>query len=147
MAEKALELDAEKVMVVDRWQGGQGKIEFFKIGQGGLESIPPLIYVSNVKFRRDFGEKISKRKMESAIIAVSSKKNLEIQKIEDALSSFFSVPVLSINEAVDDDDYDVAMQILPVSSNRIAITFRLIPGLVEVGPRIGISRLVWKLTK
>jgi rRNA maturation protein Rpf1 len=147
IAEKALELDVEKVMVVDRWKGGPGKMEFFEVRQGGLEGAPPIIYLRSVKFRRDFGEKMPKvRRIKSVAMAVSSKENFEVKKTENALSAFFVVPTLSFEEAVN-SKYDVVMQILTDSSNRITITFKLVPELAEVGPRIEISYLVWELTR
>jgi rRNA maturation protein Rpf1 len=134
-------------MVVDRWKGGPGKIEFFEVRQDGLESVPPIIYLCSVKFRRDFGEKMHKgRRIKSVAMAVSSKENFEIKKTEKALSAFFGVPTLSLEEAVN-SKYDIVMQILTDSSNRITITFRLAPEMVEVGPRIGIAHLVWELTQ
>lgn len=147
IAEKALELDIEKVMVVDRWKGGLGKMEFFEVEQDGLETAPPIIYLRSVKFRRDFGEKMPKgRRIKSVAMAVSPSENFEVRKTEKALSAFFGVPTLSLEEAVN-GKYDVVMQILTDSSNCVTITFRLVPELVEVGPRIGISYLVWELTR
>jgi len=147
IAEKALELDAEKVMVVDRWKGGPGKVEFFEVRQGGLEGVFPTIYLRSVKFRRDFGEKMLRgRRIRSVAMAVSPKENFEVKKTEKALSAFFGVPTLSLEEAVN-GKYDIVMQILTDSSNSIIITFRLVPELVEVGPRIEISYLVWELTR
>jgi len=147
IAEKALELGIEKAMVVDRWKGGPGKIEFFEVRQDGLEAVPPIIYLRNVKFRRDFGEKMLKgRRIKSIAIAVSPSESFEVKKIEKAFSVFFGISSLSLDEAVN-RKYDAVMQILADSSNCIAITFRLVPELVEVGPRIGISHLVWELTR
>jgi len=147
IAEKELELNAEKVMVVDRWKGGPGKVEFFEVRQGGLEGVFPTIYLRSVKFRRDFGEKMLRgRRIRSVAMAVSPKENFEVKKTEKALSAFFGVPTLSLEEAVN-GKYDIVMQILTDSSNSIIITFRLVPELVEVGPRIEISYLVWELTR
>jgi rRNA maturation protein Rpf1 len=147
IAEKALELGVEKVMIVDRWKGEPGKMEFFELRQGDLESTPPIIHLCGIKFRRDFGEKMPKeRRIKSVAMAVSSKENFEVKKTEKALSAFFGVPTLSLEEAVN-GKYDIVMQILTYSSNCITITFRLVPELAEVGPRIGISYLVWELTR
>lgn len=144
--EKALEFNAEKVMVVDRWEGGLGKIEFFDAEHGSLDGVPPTIYVGNAKFRRDFGEQIVKRRIKSVAIETSLKENFEVEKLENFLSGFFDVPAISFEEVVD-GKYDAVMQILKDSSNRVTITFRLIPEMVEVGPRIWISHLVWELAR
>jgi hypothetical protein len=110
-----------------------------------LEWVPPIIYLCNAKFRRDFGEKIPlDRRVKSVAMVVSSSKNSEVKKTENALSAFFGVPTLSLEEAVN-GKYDIVMKILTDSSNSITIMFMLVPKLAEFGPRIGISHLVWEL--
>jgi rRNA maturation protein Rpf1 len=142
-AEKALEFGIEKVTVVDRWKGGPGKIGFFEVKQDGLKGVPPIIYLRSVKFRRDFGEKILGKRIKSVATAVSPLENFEIKKTANALSAFFGASTLSFKEAVN-GKCDIVMQILMDSSNRIAITFKLVPELVEIGPRMIISHLVWE---
>jgi hypothetical protein len=44
-------------------------------------------------------------RIKSVAIATSSKENFEAKKIENVLSGFFSVPVLSSDEAVNDMNY------------------------------------------
>ena len=145
VAGKALELDAEKVMIIERWKGGMGKIRFFGIGEKGLDNVPPLIHISSVKLRRDSGENEKKRKkMKSLAVASSLKAPLKVKRLENALSRFFSIPILLFNE-VTKEKCDIAMQILTDQSNKVIITFKFVPGFVEAGPQIRVSRLVWKL--
>jgi len=147
VAEKALELDAEKVMIIERWKGDSGKIQFFRIGEKGLDAVPPLIHLRGITLRRDFGENmLRERRVKSMAITVSPKPLLEIEKFGNVLSEFFSIPILSFQEAVD-KKYDVAMQISTDPSNHIIVTFKLIPELVEVGPQIKISHLIWELIR
>jgi rRNA maturation protein Rpf1 len=147
VAEKALELDAEKVVIVDRWRGGTGKIQFFRISRRGLDVLPPLIYVKSVKLRRDFGENAARRRrIKSIAITASQRSSSEVKRLENVLSEFFGVPVLSLKE-IYNREFDAAMQVLADQSNCIIITFKLIPELVEVGPQIRISHLVWELNQ
>jgi len=112
VAEKALELDLKNVVLVDRWKGMLGKIQLFNSSRDVLEPVMSIICVKDVKFRRDFGEKMPKgRKTRSIAIAASTKKTLKIEKLEDVLSRFLSIPVLSLEEAVS-GSYDTTMQIL-----------------------------------
>lgn len=141
IAEKALEVGAEKVMVVDRWKGGSVRIKFFRISGKGLNVIPPLIYMKSIKLRRDFGEKVPKwRRVKSVAIMSPRKVPLEVKKVESTLSEIFGSRILSFDEIVN-RKYDAAMQISVDSSNYIVATFKLIPELVEIGPRIRISHL------
>jgi rRNA maturation protein Rpf1 len=143
--EKAAESDAGRVIIVERWVQGTAKIELFEVRQSSLVVVPPIIYVHNVKFRRDFGEWMHKeRRIESIAIASSSKENFEVKRLENAFSSFFEIPIISLEEAIS-SRHDAVMQASTDSSSRIIITFRLVPRSVEIGPQIGVSHLVWEL--
>jgi len=147
IAEKSMEFDAKKVVIIERWKRGLGKILFFNVEPHGLGGTPPIIYIYSVEFRRDFGEQMPKGwRIKSVAIAVSSKQNFEAEKLEKALSNFFTLPILSLEETVK-RKYDAAMQILTDSLKRITITFKRIPEMVEVGPQISVWRLIWKLEK
>jgi len=147
VAEKALELDAEKVIIISKWRGDSGKIELFRISEKGLDAVLPLIYVKDVKLRRDFEKNALRgRRLKSVAITASKTASLEVKKLENVLSKFFDVPVFSLKE-ICDREYDAAVQILTDQSNRIIVTFKLVPEFVEVGPQIGVSHLVWELTR
>ena len=143
-AEKALELGAEKVMIVKRWKKGLGKIRFFTISEKGLDAAPPLIYVGGLKLRRDLREKMPKGRITSLAIASSRNVPLEVRRMENVLSEFFNIPILSSDEAVN-RKCDAVIQISAERPNRIIITFMLLPKLVEIGPQIRISHLIWEL--
>ena len=143
--EKAVESNAGRVAVVERWVQGMAKIELFEVRQSDLVGVPPIIYVRNVKFRRNFGEKVHKeRRIKSIAIMSSSKENFEVKRLENVFSSFFEIPIISLEEAIN-SKHDAVMQTLTDSSNRTTITFRLVPEMVEIGPQIGVSHLVWEL--
>lgn len=147
VAEKALELDAEKAIIIGKWRGDSGKIEFFRISAKGLDVIPPLIYVKSVKLRRDFKEDMPRgRRIKSIAIEASKTPSLEVKRLENVLSEFFNIPVFSFKE-ICDREFDAAMQISADPSNRMIITFKLVPELVEIGPQIRVSHLVWELNR
>lgn len=147
VAEKALELDAEKVIIIGKWRGDLGKIRFFRIGEKGLNAIPPLICVKGVRLRRDFEEKVSReRKMKFVAIVASERTSSGVKRLESVLSGFFSIPVFSLKE-IYDRKIDAAMHISADALNRIVITFKLIPDLSEFGPQIRVSHLVWELNR
>ena len=144
VAEKALEVNAEKVLIVERWKGGPGKIQFFNVSEKGLRLIPPLIYLKRVKLQREFPEAKPKgRRIKSLALAVSRSLSVEVKKLEDALSKFFGIQIVSYEESV--KGYDALMQIMPEQQGFLAVTFKLIPEMVEIGPRIGISHLIWEV--
>ena len=143
IAEKALEFDADRVMIVDQWKGEPGKIGLFRAGPEGLTPVPPLIHVASVKLQRDFGAKFKLAR--SLIVTTPPEESHDVLKIADSLSSFLDVPRSSMDEAV--SKHQVSMRVMHVSSDalhRTRITFMLLPETIEVGPRITVSSLVWE---
>jgi len=131
-------------LIVERWKGGPGKIQFFNVSEKGLRLIPPLIYLKRVKLQREFPEAKPKgRRIKSLALEASQGLSVEVKKLEDALSKFFGIQVVSYEESV--KGYDALMQIMPEQQGFLAVTFKLIPEMVEIGPRIGISHLIWEV--
>jgi len=140
IAEKALELDTDRVMIVDQLKGEPGKIGLFQVGPEGLTPVPPLICVASVKLQREFGAKVKPAR--SLIITTTPGEACDVLKVADSLSSFLDVPRLSMDEAV--SKYPVSMHVSSSALHRIQVTFMLLPEVIEVGPRITVSSVVWE---
>jgi rRNA maturation protein Rpf1 len=140
---KALELGAKKVIIVDRWRGGPGKVEFYLL-EGKLQPMPPLIYLRSVKLRREFQAMPKGRRIKSTAIMTSTKSSQEVIRLEKALSAFFGIPIVSSENEC--RNYNAIMQITTNSAGEMVATFRLLPENVEIGPRMRISHLIWDLT-
>ncbi|MFP3984555.1 MAG: hypothetical protein ACLFU9_00835 [Candidatus Bathyarchaeia archaeon] len=145
VAEKALEQGAEKVIIADRWKGGLGKIQLLEIGETGLVHFYPLIYVKNLKLRREFGSKQSQA-IKSLVLQIKTNVPPEVYKLADVFSQFFSIPKLSIDEQ-SAANIQAVMHISTNPANRIQIEFLQLPQRIEIGPRITISHLVWRSQK
>jgi rRNA maturation protein Rpf1 len=142
VAEKALALDAENVVIVDGWRGGLGKIRFFQILREGLTAVPPTIYVQGVRLRRDFGDtRIKNRRIKSVAIAASPSGNSEVKRLETVFSSFFGVPIISPNKQ-SSTDFEAVMQ-FSKNADGATVTFKLLQDLTEIGPRVKVS-MIWK---
>lgn len=142
IAEKALECNADRVVIVSRWKGRLGKIELYKIGAAGLAPFPPVVYVKNIKLQREFEGKRRGSRIKSLAIILSSEAPSEARKIAKAFSEFFKIPLLSVEQAVT-EGYQASMHVSLDSLNRSQLTFLLLPQKVELGPRITISHLLW----
>jgi len=140
VAEKALEHGADRVVVVDRWQGEPSKIEFFHVGTEGLIPVPPILYIVGIRLQREFAPTKLKR-FHSLAITQSLGNSLEMV---DSLSKFFNLPVLPEKEAF--SKYQVIMRVSHDATGRVQTTFMLLPQNVEIGPRITLERVEWKLT-
>jgi len=97
VAEKALECGADRVVIVDRGQGGPSRIEFFRVGASGLVSVPPVFDVAGIRLRREFRH-AGLKPTRSLAITILSKEDEETIKVSNALSSFFNIPAFLANE-------------------------------------------------
>lgn len=144
VAEKTLELGADKVIIVDRWHGGPGKIGFFQVGASGLMGFSPALFVAGIRLQREFGH-IRLKPTRSLAITTPSKRDEQTVKVATSLSRFFNVPIFSVDEKP--SEYTMKMQVSYNTERRIQITFVHTPQNVEVGPRITLSHIVWETSK
>jgi len=140
IAEKALELNADRVIVVDRWKGGPGKIELFRVEPAGLTHVPPLMNVAGIRLQREF--ETETKTVRSLAVTTAPENPPEITKIAENLSNFLNFPMSSIDGAA--SKFQASMHVSYNASGRIQITFLLLPQMVEIGPRITISSVVWE---
>jgi U3 small nucleolar ribonucleoprotein protein IMP4 len=141
VAEKAVMLEADRVVVVDRWHGGPGKINLFQVSSTGLKPVAPLMLIGGIRLRREFEE--GTRRARSSAITVEPKDSVELTRIAERLSKFFGLPVQSLDEA--SENHRASMHFSFDSSQHIEITFMLLSRMVEIGPRVILSKLVWEV--
>ncbi|MEA2090706.1 MAG: hypothetical protein U9O89_08165 [Thermoproteota archaeon] len=146
LAEKALECDADRVIIVSRWKGRLGKIELYKIGATGLIPFPPVVYVKSIRLQREFGRKKKSGRIKSLATTLSTEVSPETRKTAEAFSKFFKLSLLPIDQTVL-NRYSACMHFSLDSSKHTQITFLLFPSKIEFGPRITISHLVTELKK
>ncbi len=142
VAEKAIEVETDKVVVVDRWHGGPGRINLYQLGSSGLESVPPLMLIKGIRLRREF-ENVKKRGQSSAM-TYAPEDSVVLQKIADHLSQFFILPVMSLDDA--SNKHIATMHLSFDRSRFLQITFRRLERMVEIGPRVTISKLIWDVS-
>ena len=139
VAEKALELDADRIVIADRWKDGFVNIRFFRTGVSGLTPYPPLINVASVRFRRESEAKT--KPIRSLAVTVPSQNSSAAKKLAHSIGDFFDIPVLIGQDKV--SNFSAVILISTSALDRLQITFVLLPSLVEVGPRINVSKVVW----
>jgi rRNA maturation protein Rpf1 len=141
VAEKAIEFEADRAVVVDRWRGGFGKINLFRIVPTGLKSVPPLMLISGIRLRREFKE--GTKRTRSSAITMKPEDSVELIRMAEHMSPYFDLPVLSVDEAV--RKYGASMHFSFDSSRRLQITFMRLQRMIEIGPRVTLSKLVWEV--
>jgi rRNA maturation protein Rpf1 len=143
VAEKAVELEADYVIIVERWHGGPGKINLFSVSSTGLQLVPPLMLLSGIRLRRELSE--GTRRIQSSAVTIEPNCQAELKKIAEHLAKCFGLPQLSLDEA--SEGHRASMHFSFDSSQRIQITFLLLERMVEIGPRVTLSKLIWEEQK
>jgi rRNA maturation protein Rpf1 len=141
VAEKAIDLEADRVIIVDRWHGGPGKINLFQVSSTGLKSAPPLMLLSGIRLQREFEE--GTRRARSSVITVEPKTSPNLEKIAGGLSRFLNFPILSFDDA--SKGHSFSMHFSFDSSRSIQITFMFLERMIEIGPRVTLSKLFWEV--
>lgn len=145
VAERAIEFGADRVVIINRWKGGPGKIELFEVGREGLALVPPIMYVAGIKLQREF-DRARGKPVRSLIVTTPSEESDENMRIARSLSSFLNIPLSQMGEAVSKSQ--IAMHISSNDLHCIQITFMLLhPKTVEIGPRVTLSHVVWETEK
>lgn len=99
VAEKTLENNTDKVIIVDRWKNRLGKNRFFNVSSTGLNAVPPLVYFSGIRLQKTF-RKGKVKTVHSLAVALPSEKYNQTSKIAGFLSDFLSVPILTTEDAL-----------------------------------------------
>ncbi len=141
VAEKAIESEADRVVVVDRWHGGPGKISLFQVSSSGLKPVPPLMLIGKIRLRREINE--GRRGVRSSVITLEPEDSVELTRVAGHLSKYFGLPVLSLDEA--SENHRASMHFSFDSSMYIRIAFMLLGRMVEIGPRVTLSKLLWEV--
>lgn len=142
VAEKALELEADRVVLLDRWNLGLGSISLFMLDSSELIIFPPVMFLSEVRLRRDIGKK---KRFRASVVTFEPNSLPKIEKFARYLSKFFSLPIVTPNEAK--NGQLASMHISFNSLGYIQIRFMLLRRMIEIGPRINLSKLVWDVPK
>jgi len=140
VAERAIEFKTNKVVLVDRWDNGVGKISFFTVDSSGLTSFPPLMFFSRVLLRREF------KKLErscSSVITMAPEDSPKLERLAECLSQFFNLPNLTLIEAA--KSHHTSLHLSQVSLGHVQVTFMLLQQMVEIGPRVTFLKLVWEV--
>jgi U3 small nucleolar ribonucleoprotein protein IMP4 len=145
LAEKAVQMKIEKIVVVDRWKGGPGRIRLFRIIDGKIKECAPRLYISGVKLKREFmaSKEISRKLIKCVFLDSRGIRNGEVEKLASSLSEFFEVPIFKAEEAL--SNYDAYLCFTRSDDCLAYISFYVLPSNAEIGPRIKISQVAWQV--
>lgn len=139
LAEKAIELNCDYVVVIGRWHGAPGKIGLYKISLG-LTPVSPLLIIQNLRLRRELKQT---SRIKSSVITLEHESSTELQRLAKSLSQFFGLPVQSMDDAC--RNHRVSLHLSFDSKRRVKMTFIMLKRMVEIGPQVTFSRLIWNV--
>jgi rRNA maturation protein Rpf1 len=137
--EKALEKEAERIIIVERWKGGPGRIRFYQTASEATTPLPLLI-LGGVKTQIDFGKR--RRLSKNLVLAVTDNPSKETGALAQFLSTFLNVPFLK--ERTLEGQVQAVLRLSTIHAGGTRIQFMSLPTLKEVGPRLMIRRMVWE---
>ena len=140
ISEKAIEVNADRVMVVDRWRNGFGQIKLFQVSSKGLHLMMPIMYLSSVCLRRELIVKT--KRFRSTVVTFESKISIDLKRAAKHISQFLNLPFMSIDEAI--EQHHSSLHFMFDSSDYIKATFMILGRMVEIGPRLNVSKLTWE---
>jgi len=138
VAEKAIEHDADRVMINDRGRSGLGVLRLFRVSESGLTEASPKLHFA-ARLQKEFS--VSNVKPAVLISAQASSRSDELARLAASLSGFLGLPIS--REEQEHKSALTTMSILRGESGKILVTFIAEPSHIEVGPRITVSRLEW----
>lgn len=140
VGEKATELGADKIVVIDRWRSGFGRIRFLK-ANGRVSQVPPCIYIRSTKPQREFDA--PRKPSQLLLIDGTNVKNPQAESLREGLSNFLGLPLMEAHGAP--PEYRAAMRLEVDSSRAIRLSFYVLPENAEIGPRITVSHVEWEI--
>lgn len=139
---KAFDMEADRLLIIERWKGGPGRIQFFQISSE-VTHLPPLLILGGVKTQIDFGRR--RRLSKNIAVTVIDDPPKNIMDLAKFLSQFLKVP-LSITKS-SEEKVTTAIQISPIPDKGARIQFNAPPSGTEVGPRLIVKKAVWETSR
>lgn len=137
VVEQARISKANRVMFLQRWKGGPGKIELYELNSG-VELFFPVIYLASTQHQNELQGRVHVKKR--LVIIKPQVDALELKHLSESLSTFLDIPLVERGQAV--KDFEIGMTFGKMDS-RLAMSFESLSENIEIGPRLVIRNLVW----
>jgi rRNA maturation protein Rpf1 len=126
-----------RLIMLCRWHGGPGRIDFYNVNPNGLTRLPPSIVLKQVRLRREYPR--GGRHLAQAI-ACESEVSAQTQRFAASLSRILGLPVGNLKELSHDK---AVIQIASAADGSLQIAVTSSPSGNEVGPRLIVSQPTW----
>lgn len=135
LVDAAVENEADRLIILQRWKGGPGKLELRILRGSKLTFFPPLMLISGTRLAREYR---AGRTPKIKAVCVGRGAGEEAMRLAKAFSDFLGLPILH------EDSNIPALRVDEVRSHQHTVT--VTDGGNEVGPSITLKKLFWEET-
>jgi hypothetical protein len=137
LASKLHENGFSHAIVLYRWHGGPGRIDFFAVSTDGISSLSPSALLKNVKLGREFP---NRAKCIATAVTHGEDLTEETLRFCHTLSNSLELPEV---RASDISRIRTSFHVTDLPDRTIQLAVTSPAARLEVGPRISVSRLLW----
>jgi rRNA maturation protein Rpf1 len=134
LARRLLEEGFTHAVVLYRWHGGPGRLDFFNVNPHGMEQEPPSVLLKSVTLRREYDGQ-STPEITAITCEETSKSTRHLGQV---LSSVFELPI--------SESHDLPCSLhLRNNGKMMEIVVRSLTNMRDLGPKLVISKLLWSV--
>jgi rRNA maturation protein Rpf1 len=139
LGKRFLNESLDYAVVLQRWQGGPGRMDFFKVGPEDLTMLPPSILIRAVKLQREYSHR---GKNAAQAITCGVKSSEATRRLVRHLSM-----VLGLSESAlrANPEARSTLHVGEIEDGSVVLGFKSPPAEGEVGPALLVSKMIWDL--
>lgn len=139
LGQRLFEEGIDYAIILHRWHGGPGRIDFFKVEVKGLTPLAPSVLLRAVKLGREYSHR---GKHAAQAITCDAKISETTRRFARHLSM-----VLDLAESTLPTSSEIrsTFHVSEIGDGSILLALTSPPAQQEVGPRLLVSRLIWDL--
>lgn len=127
VSEKAFELGADRMIIVERWKGGPRDIKLYSTPY--MSEVPLTLYLSGSKTQDEFGRRITVSK--NLIVTVERNALPHVEDLANLFAKFLCIPLFE--EPLKCTDFKASAHFSSIGSD-VKIAFTMPPIIREIGP-------------
>jgi hypothetical protein len=136
---RLFEEEFEYVMILQRWHGGPGRIDSFKVESRGLARLAPSVLLRAVKLGREYAHP---GKHAAEAVTYDAKVSGPTRRFVRHLSTILGLAESNVPTS---SEVKSTFHVSEIGDGSILLALTSPPAQQEVGPRLVVSRLIWDL--
>ncbi len=135
LARRLLDEGFTHAVILYRWHGGPGRLDFFNVKPDGMEQVPPSVLLKSVTLRREYGSHETPK-----INAITYEQTSSTtRRFGHILSNILEIPEAESHHGI---PYSLHLR---DSGKGTEIVVKSLVSNRDLGPKLVISRLLWSL--